>query len=118
MRDTWLKSNHRIDVNASASIALVELYYDIFSGVEGGRRCKVGAHGVNTIYCSSCDLQCCRSWSLTLDSGYRTIFGDFAMSGAQQLCGFDFEEQEKIPIVEVAFHKKWWSIPQQMSAEI
>ena len=40
------------------------------------------------------------------------MFGDLGMGGAQQQSGM-------LPIVEVAFqHDKWWSIPQQMSAEL
>ena len=47
------------------------------------------------------------------------MFGDFGMGGAQQQSGIGSEEHRMVPIVEVAFqHDKWWSIPQQMFAEL
>ena len=57
--------------------------------------------------------------TLHLDSGYRTMFGDFGMGGAQQQSGIGSEEHRMVPIVEVAFpHNKWWSIPQEISAQL
>ena len=61
------------------------------------------------------------------DAGYRAMFGDGSefggakqqKRGAPEHFGIGAEEHMKVPIVEVAFgHGKWWSIPQEMSAEI
>ena len=42
-----------------------------------------------------------------------------SMSGATEHVGIGAEEHMKVPIVEVAFRDgKWWSIPQEMSAQL
>ena len=42
-----------------------------------------------------------------------------SMSGVTEHVGIGAEEHMKVPIVEVAFRDgKWWSIPQEMSAEL
>ena len=42
-----------------------------------------------------------------------------SMSGNTEHVGIGAEEHMKVPIVEVAFRDgKWWSIPQEMSAEL
>ena len=61
------------------------------------------------------------------DAGYRAMFGDGSefggakqqKRGAPEHFGIGAEEHMKVPIVEVAFgHGKWWSIPQEMFAQI
>ena len=64
--------------------------------------------------------------TLRLDVCYRAMFGDGSecsgaqqQSGAPEHFGIGAENHMKIPIVEVAFeHDKWWSLPQEMSAEL
>ena len=64
--------------------------------------------------------------TLHLDVRYRTMFGDGSeFSGAQQQSaapehfGIGAENPMKVPIVKVAYeYDKWWSIPQEMSAQL
>ena len=62
------------------------------------------------------------------DAGYRAMFGDGSelgggaqqqQRGAPETFGIGATEHMTVPIVEVAFgYGKWWSIPQEMSAQM